>query len=161
MELTVNAVWPEQNLGTAFCHTVVVRPQADGSFQYVSNRVIPSDENVALSWYTKRTSGGESEGYNLPVDESEKQEAETDVVVAMNRVKDIYHHADIIDVEDHGDGTFTWTVNVVSIYGETDSLIRHQLTVSFRENGGIQYLGNQVLRENGSHSPEYQFRLDA
>lgn len=42
IELTVNAVWPEQNLGIAFLHKVVIRPLPDGSFQYVSNQNIPS-----------------------------------------------------------------------------------------------------------------------
>ena len=43
IELTVNAVWPEQNLGTAFLHKVVIRPLPDGSFQYVSNQRISSE----------------------------------------------------------------------------------------------------------------------
>lgn len=43
IELTVNAVWPEQNLGTAFLHKVVIRPLPDGSFQYVSNQRFPSE----------------------------------------------------------------------------------------------------------------------
>ncbi len=60
LELTVNAVWPEQNTDAAFCHTVVIRPFPDGSFQYVSNQVLPSDSNIPQSWYTKRVTEVES-----------------------------------------------------------------------------------------------------
>lgn len=54
MVLTVNAVWPEMNTGTAFRHKVTIYPLTDGSFQYVSNQVIPSKENVKPSWYVER-----------------------------------------------------------------------------------------------------------
>lgn len=54
IELTVNAVWPKENLGKAFCHHVVIRPMERGGFQYVSNNVIPSDNNVKVTWYTER-----------------------------------------------------------------------------------------------------------
>ena len=56
IKLTVNAVWPEENLGKAFCHEVVIRPLEDGGFQYVSNHVIPSEDNVEVTWYTERLS---------------------------------------------------------------------------------------------------------
>ena len=54
MVLTVNAVWPEMNTGTAFRHKVTVQPLADGSFQYLSNQIIPSNNNVKPSWYVER-----------------------------------------------------------------------------------------------------------
>ncbi len=54
IKLTVNAVWPKENLGKAFCHEVVIRPMENGGFQFVSNHVIPSDDNVAVTWYTER-----------------------------------------------------------------------------------------------------------
>lgn len=57
IELLVNAVWPQMNLGTAFRHKVVIRPLPDGRFQYVSNQVIPSEDNVAASWYVHRRTG--------------------------------------------------------------------------------------------------------
>lgn len=52
--LTVNAVWPEMNLGTAFEHKVTIRPLANGSFQYVSNQVIASKKNTDPIWYVER-----------------------------------------------------------------------------------------------------------
>lgn len=52
--LTVNAVWPEMNLGTAFQHKVTIRPFEDGSFQYISNQVIRSKKNAVPTWYVER-----------------------------------------------------------------------------------------------------------
>ncbi len=52
--LTVDAVWPEKNLERAFSHEVCIRLLPDGGYQYISNRVIPSEENVEFSWYTER-----------------------------------------------------------------------------------------------------------
>ena len=54
LRLTVNAVWAEKCLEQAFCHEVTVRPLEDGSFQYVSNRVLQSENNVEITWYTER-----------------------------------------------------------------------------------------------------------
>lgn len=52
--LLVNVVWPEQHLAKAYCHEVVVRPLENGTFQYVSNHIIPSEENVEATWYTEK-----------------------------------------------------------------------------------------------------------
>lgn len=54
LSLTVNTVWPARQLSKAMSHEVVVRKMEDGSFQYVSNRIIPSEENVEPSWYTEQ-----------------------------------------------------------------------------------------------------------
>ena len=51
LTLTVNAVWPFQHLSKAYSHEVVIRPLADGTYQYVSNHIIPSEENVEPEWY--------------------------------------------------------------------------------------------------------------
>ncbi len=53
-KLTVNAVWPIENMDKAFSHEVVVRVLEDGGFQYVSNRVIPDEDNAEPTWYTER-----------------------------------------------------------------------------------------------------------
>lgn len=52
--LTVNAVWPKENMEKAFCHEVTVRPMENGGFRYISNRVIPSDENAEPTWYVEK-----------------------------------------------------------------------------------------------------------
>ncbi len=49
--LTVNVVWPEMHLSKAFSHEVVVRPLENGKFQYVSNHIIPSEDNAEPTWY--------------------------------------------------------------------------------------------------------------
>lgn len=54
--LTVNAVWPKENMEKAFCHEVVIRPMENGGFRYVSNYVIPSKENADPSWYVEKLS---------------------------------------------------------------------------------------------------------
>lgn len=63
IKLTVNAVWPEENMESAFSHEVTIRPIADGGFQYVSNHIIPSDKNVEPTWYTERLTDEEWEKY--------------------------------------------------------------------------------------------------
>lgn len=61
--LTVNAVWPKEKLEKAFSHVVVIRSLEDGGFQYVSNRVIPSEDNVEPMWYADRLTDEEWEEY--------------------------------------------------------------------------------------------------
>lgn len=53
-KLRVNAVWPIENLDKAFSHEVTIRVLEDGGFQYVSNKVIPNEDNVAPIWYTEK-----------------------------------------------------------------------------------------------------------
>lgn len=52
--LLVNVVFPYEGLSKAFSHEVVVRPLENGGVQYVSNHVIPSEDNVEESWYKPR-----------------------------------------------------------------------------------------------------------
>lgn len=52
--LTVNVVFPDTGDSKVYAHEVVVRPLEDGGVQYVSNRIIPSEENVAQTWHTPR-----------------------------------------------------------------------------------------------------------
>lgn len=61
--LTVNAVWPREHLARAFSHEVVIRLLEDGRFQYVSNHVFPSENNVEPVWYTDRLSEEQWENY--------------------------------------------------------------------------------------------------
>lgn len=63
VKLTVNAVWPEECREKAFCHEVVIRPLEDGGFQYVSNHVIPSGDNVEITWYTERLDAAKWQEY--------------------------------------------------------------------------------------------------
>lgn len=54
LTLTVDAVWPEENTEKALRHEVTIRQLENGGFQYLSNHVIPSEENIDPVWYVER-----------------------------------------------------------------------------------------------------------
>ncbi len=101
--LTVNVVFPYDGISKVYAHEVVVRPLEDGGIQYVSNRIIPSEEDHEETWHTPRLTPEEWEemygehlekGYDLPVTKSEREEAETDCKRVMELYADIYEHAE-------------------------------------------------------------------
>ena len=61
--LTVHAVWTERDTDAAFCHQVVIRPLKDGSFQYVSNHILPTENQVEPVWYVARLTKEEWQEY--------------------------------------------------------------------------------------------------
>jgi len=52
--LTANVVFPYSGNSKVYAHEVVVRPLEDGEVQYVSNRIIPSEDNSEETWHTPR-----------------------------------------------------------------------------------------------------------
>lgn len=52
--LLVNVVFPYEGLSEVFSHEVAVRPLKNDGVQYVSNHVIPSEDNIEESWYKPR-----------------------------------------------------------------------------------------------------------
>ena len=52
--LTANVVFPYAGDPKVYAHEVVVRPLDDGGVQYVSNRIIPSEDNYRETWHTPR-----------------------------------------------------------------------------------------------------------
>ena len=52
--LTANVVFPYAGDSKVYAHEVVVRPLEDGGVQYVSNRIIPSENNYRETWHTPR-----------------------------------------------------------------------------------------------------------
>ena len=52
--LLVNVVFPFADDSRVYTHEVVVRPLEDGGVQYVSNRIIPSEDNQEATWYMPR-----------------------------------------------------------------------------------------------------------
>lgn len=52
--LTVHVVFPNAGDSNVYVHEVVVRPLEDGGVQYVSNQIIPSEDNQEETWYTPR-----------------------------------------------------------------------------------------------------------
>lgn len=52
--LTANVVFPYAGDSKVYAHEVVVRPLEDGGVQYVSNRIIPSENNYRETWHMPR-----------------------------------------------------------------------------------------------------------
>lgn len=52
--LTVNVVFPHAGNPKVYAHELVVRPLEDGGIQYVSNKIIPSEDNCEETWHTPR-----------------------------------------------------------------------------------------------------------
>ena len=52
--LTANVVFPYAGDSKVYAHEVVVRPLEDGGVQYVSNRIIPSEDDYRETWHTPR-----------------------------------------------------------------------------------------------------------
>lgn len=59
--LTANVVFPYSGNSKVYAHEVVIRPLEDGRVQYVSNRIIPSEENSEETWHTPRLTAEEWE----------------------------------------------------------------------------------------------------
>lgn len=68
---------------------------------------------------------------------------------------------EVVQMEDHGDGTITLTVDAVCEKDLcSDSVITHKLTIRLLENGSFQYIGNEILNDGLQKIPEYQYRLE-
>ena len=52
--LTANVVFPYAGDSKVYAHEVVVRPLENGGVQYVSNCIIPSEDNYRETWHTPR-----------------------------------------------------------------------------------------------------------
>ena len=61
LTLTANVVFPYAGASKVFAHEVVVRPLENGGVQYVSNRIIPSEDNYRETWHTPRLTAEEWE----------------------------------------------------------------------------------------------------
>ena len=59
LTLTANVVFPYAGNPKVFAHEVVVRPLENGGVQYVSNRIIPSEDNCEETWHTPRLTAKE------------------------------------------------------------------------------------------------------
>ena len=59
--LTANVVFPHSGNSKVYAHEVVVRPLENGGVQYVSNRIIPSEDNYRETWHTPRLTAEEWE----------------------------------------------------------------------------------------------------
>ena len=61
LTLTANVVFPYAGNSKVFAHEVVVRPLENGGVQYVSNRIISSEDNYRETWHTPRLTAEEWE----------------------------------------------------------------------------------------------------
>lgn len=59
--LTANVVFPYSGNSKVYAHEVVIRPLEDGRVQYVSNRIIPSEDNSEETWHTPHLTAEEWE----------------------------------------------------------------------------------------------------
>lgn len=51
LKLTIEAVWEIRMVDQAITSELMIKPMEDGSFQYLSNKVISSDQNANAGWY--------------------------------------------------------------------------------------------------------------
>ena len=61
LTLTANMVFPYMGDSKVYAHEVVVRPLENGGVQYVSNRIISSEDNYRETWHTPRLTAEEWE----------------------------------------------------------------------------------------------------
>ena len=67
---------------------------------------------------------------------------------------------EVTDIRKNKDGTVTLTVEAVcDMVICDDSVITHELTVCFDNDGSFQYLGNEILEDGIMNIPEYQYRI--
>lgn len=103
LTLLVNAVYPNAETSRAFTHELVIRPDAQGGFQYVSNKVLPSVQDYDTGWHTDRLTAEEWEnvyGNSSLLTEEERAALETDVLTAAGQAAPAFPSA-----VQAGDGT--------------------------------------------------------
>lgn len=67
---------------------------------------------------------------------------------------------EVTKVKENEDGTVTLTVDAVcEMVLCDDAVITHELTLKFGENGGFQYISNEILNNGIENIPEYQYRI--
>ncbi len=68
---------------------------------------------------------------------------------------------EVVKVKENTDGTITLTVDAVcDMVICEDAVITHELTIKFNEDGGFQYLSNQILGDGIKNIPEYKYRVE-
>ncbi|MDE7206514.1 MAG: hypothetical protein K2N90_05065, partial [Lachnospiraceae bacterium] len=110
--LTTHVVFPYAGNSRVYVHEVVVRPLENGKVQYVSNKILPSENNNAQTWYTPRLTQEEWKALyentqpSLPflpqVEESiftdeEKEELQNLALQAAEQVREIYQNIEITE----------------------------------------------------------------
>lgn len=119
--LTVHVVFPYAGDSKVYAHEVVVRPLADGGVQYVSNKIIPSEENHEITWHTPRSvkeaeeDSTESAYWFIPqasdslISDEEKEQLQSEALSAAKLVRGIYQDAKIEDEPNYDSGVREFT----------------------------------------------------
>lgn len=66
---------------------------------------------------------------------------------------------EVTEMTENEDGTICIKVDAVCEWYGTDQIFSHELTVRFKEDGNIEYLGNHILEPGLENLPAYQYRL--
>ena len=67
---------------------------------------------------------------------------------------------EVVGIKENDDGTVTLTVEAVcDMVICNDAVITNELAVRFAEDGGFQYLGNEILNDGITSIPDYQYRI--
>lgn len=95
LTLLVNAVYPAMETSRAFTHELTVRPDAQG-FQYVSNRVLHSEQDYDMGWHTDRlTEEAWEDVYGKPtlLTEKEQELLEKNALEAAGQITSVFQNS--------------------------------------------------------------------
>ena len=122
--LIANVIFPYEGNSKVYTHEVVVRPLEDGGVQYVSNRIIPSEDNCEATWYTPRLeteeekdaqTSTESAYWFFPqagdslLSEEEEEQLQSMVLTETESAKEIYKDVIIADAPSYTSGVNEFT----------------------------------------------------
>ena len=163
IKLLVDAVWEKEESDQALSSELVIRPLANGQYQYVSNKVVYIDEDISSEWYMPRLSDEEWEqyykqysqneetdsginekGYDLPVEESMKEEAAEDCKEVMEQIRDIYVDAD--------------KGNASNVVIEESTMLQMKTVIKA---SGCPVIGSEPYSEMENYQKMEKFLLDA
>ena len=88
--LTANVVFPYAGDSKVYAHEVVVRPLEDGGVQYVSNRIIPSEDNYRETWHTPRLTLEEWEGIKSEIQLADSGYGQGQILINPLHLASIY-----------------------------------------------------------------------
>lgn len=121
LTLLVNAVYPGMETSRAFTHELIIRPDAQAGFQYVSNRVLPSEQDYDTGWHTDRLTEEAWEnvyGETSLLSEEEQDKLEADVLAAAKRVSSVFSDAASTSSNDFSRLTAQQCETAVSLLGK-------------------------------------------
>ena len=150
--LTANVVFPYAGDSKVYAHEVVIRRLEDGCVQYVSNRIIPSEDNHEETWHKPRLTredeaGNEETSANTAYSfipqsaeelftEEEKEQLQSMALSAAESVGELYKDIVIADAHSYSSGVDGFT-------GEQGKAVVEQLGVN-----GLVSIGKDTDMQN-------------